>query len=73
MTKGGMHGEGGVCMGYDEIRSVSGRYASHWNAFLFKMCLDQFIVCKNEWCHQASVYYRVPTSTGKSENERFFQ
>ena len=24
-----------VCMGYDEIRSMSGRYASYWNAFLF--------------------------------------
>ena len=33
---------GGVCMvargciGYDEIRSMSGRYASYWNAFLLK-------------------------------------
>ena len=26
---------GGACMGYDEIRSMSGRYASYWNAFLF--------------------------------------
>ena len=25
----------GACMGYDEIRSMSGRYASYWNAFLF--------------------------------------
>ena len=39
---GGMHGcQGmcmvvrGVCMGYDEIHSMSGRYASYWNAFLF--------------------------------------
>ena len=24
-----------VCIGYDEIRSMSGRYASYWNAFLF--------------------------------------
>ena len=24
----------GVCIGYDEIRSMSGRYASYWNAFL---------------------------------------
>ena len=40
---GGMHGffwgagvvfSGGACIGYDEIRSVSGRYASYWNAFL---------------------------------------
>ena len=25
---------GGACVGYDEIRSMSGRYASYWNAFL---------------------------------------
>ena len=24
---------GGACIGYDEIRSMSGRYASYWNAF----------------------------------------
>ena len=40
MVEGGMHGCGevcvvarGVCVGYDEIRSMSGRYASYWNAF----------------------------------------
>ena len=32
----GMHGCGGACMGYNEIRSMSGQYASYWNAFLFK-------------------------------------
>ena len=25
---------GGACVGYDEIRSMSGQYASRWNAFL---------------------------------------
>ena len=42
--QGGMHGfirGGGMCgffsfFGYNEIRSMSGRYASYWNAFLFK-------------------------------------
>ena len=29
----------GACMGYDEIRSMSGRYASYWNAYLFKYFL----------------------------------
>ena len=24
---------GGACIGYDEVRSMSGRYASYWNAF----------------------------------------
>ena len=32
--KGGMCSERGVCVGYDEIRSMSGWYASYWNAFL---------------------------------------
>ena len=31
--QGGVHG-GGVCGRYYEIRSMSGRYASYWNAFL---------------------------------------
>ena len=41
---GGMHGfiQGGAVhgflsfFGYNEIRSMSGRYASYWNAFLFR-------------------------------------
>ena len=42
-SRGGMHGffwgacvvfSRGACIGYDEIRSMSGRYASYWNAFL---------------------------------------
>ena len=32
---GSVHGCQGACIGYDEIRSMSGRYASYWNAFLF--------------------------------------
>ena len=32
-------GEGGV--GYDEIRSMSGRYASYWNAFLLRSTFTQ--------------------------------
>ena len=44
---GGMHGWGvhgcrGACMGYDEIQSMSGRYASYWNAFLLYKTL--------RWC-----------------------
>ena len=43
MVVGGVHGGGGhawwrggaSCVGYDEIQSMSGRYASYWNAFLF--------------------------------------
>ena len=37
---------GGACIGYDEIRSMSGRYASYWNAFLFiiKYAFSLFLV-----------------------------
>ena len=37
MAKGG-----GACVGYDEIRSMSGRYASYWNAFLLFLFLFFF-------------------------------
>ena len=51
MVAGGVHGCWGVgvcmvgrgaCVGYDEIRSMSGRYASYWNAFLLYVVLVQF-------------------------------
>ena len=35
--KGGHAWLQGACVGYDEIRSMSGRYASCWNAFLFTL------------------------------------
>ena len=45
---GGMHGfiQGGMhgffsFFGYNEIRSMSGRYASYWNAFLYVI----FLLC----------------------------
>ena len=48
---GGMHGFiwGGVhgffsFFGYNEIRSMSGQYASYWNAFLFLFCFLMFHV-----------------------------
>ena len=43
---GGMHGVSrgacvvfprGACVGYNEIRSMSGRYASYWNGFLLQL------------------------------------
>ena len=38
----GVHGFfWGECIGYDEIWSMSGRYASYWNAFLLEI---QFLV-----------------------------
>ena len=54
MAKGGMHGKGGhawqrgACMVYDEIRSMSGWYASHWNAYLLAInfALGQTIAFK---------------------------
>ena len=36
---------GGACVGYDEIRSMSWRYASYWNAFLF---IVSFVSIKRE-------------------------
>ena len=40
-------GGGGACVGYDEIRSISGRYASYWNAFLLfkivKYCVQKYL------------------------------
>ena len=35
VVAGGHAWLGGVCVGYDKIQSMSGRYASYWNAFLF--------------------------------------
>ena len=40
---------GGVCgffsfFGYNEIQSMSGRYASYWNAFLFKVILQSLLL-----------------------------
>ena len=37
MAKWGRHFEGEACVGYDETRSMSGQYASYWNAFLFEV------------------------------------
>ena len=39
---GGMRGFS-ECIGYNKIRSMSGRYASYWNAFLFFSCLIRLI------------------------------
>ena len=35
---------GGTCIGYNEIRSMSGRYASCWNAFLFELVSNFFLI-----------------------------
>ena len=34
MVVGSMRGGRGACMGYKEIQSMSGQYASYWNEFL---------------------------------------
>ena len=34
---------GGACIGYDEIRSMSERYASYWNAFLLNICSENYV------------------------------
>ena len=41
MVVGGMHGcRGHACVGYNEIWSMSGRYASYWNVFLFNFAFQ---------------------------------
>ena len=35
---------GGACIGYDEIRSMSGQYASYWNAYLLLSALTRLSV-----------------------------
>ena len=49
VAQGGMHGcswgacmvfPRGACIGYNKIRSMSGQYASYWNAFLLRLCKD---------------------------------
>ena len=40
---GSVHGRGAcVPQGYHETRSMSGRYASYWNAFLLQYCFNVF-------------------------------
>ena len=39
-SRGGMHGFFSFFR-YNEIRSMSGRYASYWNAFLSSMCFEK--------------------------------
>ena len=46
---GGMHGCRGGCIGYDEIRSMSGWYASYWNAFLFGRMFAENCINEKKW------------------------
>ena len=51
VVAGGVHGCGGACIGYDEIRSMSGRYASYWNVFLFIYAFKYLLIrhhCKTQ-------------------------
>ena len=43
--------QGGACVGYNEIRSMSGRYASYWKAFLLSE-YSPFLcdLCHNIYC-----------------------
>ena len=58
LLRGGVHGF------FDEIRSMSGRYASYWNAFLFsKRFIEQLQICifKASGC-----FVRLPRNAGFS-------
>ena len=39
---------GGACVGYDEIRSMSGWYASYWNVFLFRTLILTTVMFKSQ-------------------------
>ena len=45
--------------GYNEIRSMSGRYASYWNAFLYllSLCLDVPTILNTSLIHRLSYVY----------------
>ena len=68
---GGMCGcSGGVCMValgggcgfFDEIRSMSGRYASYWNAFLFSEMLLLLKLCFRGYCFDTRASYFTSTT-----------
>ena len=44
---GGLHGMHGPPNRYYEIRSMSGRYASYWNAFLINKTLSSKLYLSN--------------------------
>ena len=54
----------GACMGYDEIRSMSGRYTSYWNAFLYRLGtvnLKSFIskvLLRIKWKFELTVHFK---------------
>ena len=52
----------GGCIGYDEIRSMSGQYTSYWNAFLFQ---KNFILLSSSPCLR-SLYCAELTSNFRS-------
>ena len=65
---GGMCGwRGDACVGYDEIRSMTGRYASYWNAFLLHVHLHQD-ADQNVKCEQINANANVLTKPSSNLN-----
>ena len=64
---GGMRGCRGTCVGYDKIQSMSGRYTSYWNAFLFRQFYLKITRKKDKLnCNeQSKSHIRVATAQGK--------
>ena len=63
-------------MGYNEIRSMSGRYASYWNAFLlhqfFIWLYRGYISCKDLLRFNVkSLSFEPPVINDSSQNFRF--
>ena len=57
---GGLCVVAGGCIGYDEIRSMSGRYASYWNAFLFGIPAAQVSVLQQNSCQWILLLRKIP-------------
>ena len=53
MVAGGMHGCWGRVHRYNKIRSMSGRYASYWNAFLLKFNIFFMNTLMNVYVHSS--------------------
>ena len=65
---GGMCGwRGDACVGYDEIRSMTGRYVSYWNAFLLHVRLHQD-ADQNVKCEQINANANVLTKPSSNLN-----
>ena len=60
---GGVRGFSSFC-GYNEIRSMSGRYASYWNAFLFYIMYNNSCVVEQRLSFEKQQYLAISDKIG---------